>query len=433
MWSPRLPAEFKVFASLMALGALLGNIFILSLAMVPLTFVLFSLLFDGPKKIKVLRQDPKLIAHLDESVQVAREIEVEEGVGIVILGEALPVHMRLSNGSDLAVFWKGTAPLRVRTTYDLECTRRGYYEVGPARLESLHFSGLLSSEHPQMAESGALLVQQRKLDVKRMRDPRLRSRIPLPVGAVSKLGSMTTDFKEIREYRPGDLYKNINWKATMRLVDIGTAPPLVNDFEREGRRTVWIFIDAGPQMSVGTTIRNAFEYAVSAAASIAEFYLAMNCHVGVDVCGENDPVLPDSGRRQKARIARRLLKAEVGRGRVPLRSSVRELRGHIAGTSPLFILVTSLDRANLQAVRDAVLEMRLDGGPRSQVMTLDIDPLNLGSEGSEDDLGAELARLARADLLRRVRATGAHLVSWNPVGQDLRRVLLAGLRRRGRA
>jgi uncharacterized protein (DUF58 family) len=433
MWSPRLPAEFKVFASLMALGALLGNIFILSLAMVPLCFVIFSLLFDGPKKISVRRRDPKIIAHLDDSVPVVRELEVGEGVGIVILGEVLPQHMKLSAGSDLSVFWKGPAPLRVQTTYDLECTRRGFYEVGPARLESLHFSGLLSSEHPVVEGSGALLVQQRRLDVKRMRDPRLRSRIPLPVGAISKLGSMTTDFKEIREYRPGDLYKNINWKATMRLVDISSAPPLVNEFEREGRRTVWIFIDAGPQMSVGTTVRNAFEHAVSAATSIAEFYLAMNCHVGVEVCGENDPVLPDCGRRQKARIARRLLKAEVGRGRVPLRSSVRELRGHIAGTSPLFIFITSVDGSNLQSVRDVILEMRLDGGPRSQVMAIDIDPLNLGSEGEEDDLGAELARLARAEHLRRIRATGAYLVSWNPVGQDLRRVLIAGLRRRGRA
>jgi uncharacterized protein (DUF58 family) len=433
MWSRRLPAEFKVFVSLMALGALLGNIFVLALAMVPLCFVLFSLLQEGPHSIRVVRRDKRITAHLDESVEVVRNVEVGGGVGILVLGEVLPEHMRLSAGSDLCVLWKGVAPLRVETTYALECTRRGYYDVGPARLEAVHFSGLLSPEAPAVKETGALLVQQNRLNVRRMRDPRLRSRIPLPVGAISKLGSMTTDFKEIREYRPGDLYKNINWKATMRLVDIRRSPPLVNEFEREGKRTVWIFIDAGPQMSVGTTVRNAFEHAVTAASSIAEFYLAMNCHVGVEVCGQGDPVLPDCGRRQRARIAKRLLQADIARTRTTMRAAVRDLRGHIAGTSPLFVLITSVDSGNLQGLREAILEMRIDGGPRSQVMTVDIDPLNLGSEGQEDDLGAELARLARADLLRRTRATGTYLVTWDPVHQDLRRVLLAGLRRRGRA
>jgi uncharacterized protein (DUF58 family) len=433
MWSRRLPAEFKLFVSLLAVGALLGNIFILALATVPLCFVLFSLMQEAPSAIIVRRRDKKIIAHLDESVEIAREVDVAHGAGIVVIGDTLPQHMRLSKGSDLRVMWKGRGPLRREVVFDLECTKRGYYELGPVRVELVHFSGLLSPEWPAYKGTGALLVQQRRLDVRRMRDPRLRSRIPLPIGAVSKLGSMTTDFKEIREYRPGDLYKNINWKATMRLVDIRTAPPLVNEFEREGRRTVWIIVDTGPQMSVGTTVRNAFEYAIMAASSIAEFYLAMNCHVGVEVCGERDPVLPDCGRRQRARIARRLLKAEIGRSRASLRASVRELRGHIAGTSPLFILITSVDSMSLEGLREGILEMRADGGPHAKVMAIDIDPLGLGSEGQVDDLGAEMARLARSGMLRRARAAGASLVSWNPVETDLRRVLLYGLKRRGRA
>ena len=90
---------------------------------------------------------------------------------------------------------------------------------------------------------------------------------PFPVIDVAKIGVATTDFREIRNYVYGDPVKNINWKATARCTS-PQAWPLTNEYEVEGKKTVWIFQDASRFLEVGTDIENAFEYCLEAANSV---------------------------------------------------------------------------------------------------------------------------------------------------------------------
>ena len=73
----------------------------------------------------------------------------------------------------------------------------------------------------------------------------MTSRIPMPQGALASMGMTTNDFKEIRSYYPGDPFKSINWKATSRNLIRGEIWPVVNEFQKEGKRLsgyFWILL-----------------------------------------------------------------------------------------------------------------------------------------------------------------------------------------------
>ncbi len=138
-----------------------------------------------------------------------------------------------------------------------------------------------------------------------MRDPRLLSKMPTPMGAQSRLGMKTNDFMDIRPYSHGDPYRSINWKATAKLSGLGQARPLVNEYEKEGKKTVYIFVDAGSWMSLGSSVDNVFEYALQAASGISRFYLERDMKVGVYVYHGDSPCcrIREKGRHSTSRAA----------------------------------------------------------------------------------------------------------------------------------
>jgi uncharacterized protein (DUF58 family) len=232
----------------------------------------------------------------------------------------------------------------------------------------------------QQREELEIVVRPRPSSLHRLRDPRVTSRIPMPLGALQPIGVTTTDFKEIREYRDEDQFRHINWKATAKREDTLNSIPFVNDFEKEGRKTVWLFLDAREWMRTGSTIENAFEYAIQATLGISQFYLARNCGVGISFYNYRDEILPDSGRRQSFRIARQLITVETVAARcgidreVALAEAVESIRGHLRGTSPFFIVITMIGKDN---IADLVGGIRAvwkysPRGVRPQIMVLHV-------------------------------------------------------------
>jgi len=194
-----------------------------------------------------------------------------------------------------------------------------------------------------------------------MRDPRLFSSMPVPVGAVSKLGMRTTDFTEIRSYHPGDSYRAINWKATARFSMSADPKPYVNEYEKEGKKTVFIFVDAGAWAGRGPEADHVFEHIARAASGIASYYLERSMRVGVYVYNYGELIVPDSGKKQASRILRDLL--EVRPGGVTgednsLKRAVKECSGHLMGTIPLFIVITMAGGKNTRDIIEGIKSMR---------------------------------------------------------------------------
>ncbi|MDN5358212.1 MAG: hypothetical protein PWP76_55 [Candidatus Diapherotrites archaeon] len=73
-----------------------------------------------------------------------------------------------------------------------------------------------------------------------------------------------TEFLELREYRPGDPFKSIEWKALAR-----TGKLYTKEMHFEATPDYIIYLDASPSMALGTPTAK-IEYATTLAASIAE-------------------------------------------------------------------------------------------------------------------------------------------------------------------
>lgn len=109
-----------------------------------------------------------------------------------------------------------------------------------------------------------------------------------------RLAGAGTEFESLREYQPGDPYRDIDWKATARL-----GRPIIRRYEPERSQTLVIAIDAGRLMAAQAGALSRLDRAVNAALLLAYLGLEMGDHVGLLVFGRDIEVFvpPRKGRR----------------------------------------------------------------------------------------------------------------------------------------
>lgn len=119
-------------------------------------------------------------------------------------------------------------------------------------------------------------------------------------------GPTSTDFREIREYRPGgDPLRKINWKATARLGDV-----LVNEYEPEGRATVMLYLDTTEEVAVGNVFHGALESSLGLALSLVALLLRNDFRVGLYLAGSRKLITPPrTGIQALSTFTRALLSA----------------------------------------------------------------------------------------------------------------------------
>lgn len=116
-----------------------------------------------------------------------------------------------------------------------------------------------------------------------------------------------TEFESLREYLPGDTYRDIAWKATARRLE-----PVVRNFETERSQTIVLVVDAGRLMTPVVEGMSKLDRAVNAALLLA--YLAMEAddHVGLLVFGRDVQTYlpPRKGHRQFVAVLEELYSVE---------------------------------------------------------------------------------------------------------------------------
>ena len=257
------------------------------------------------------------------------------------------------------------------------------------------------------------------------------------------MGVPTTDFKELRDYSFGDSYKQINWKATARKQR--SSLPTVNEYEKEGRQVVYVFLDTSNRMGVGTTISNSFEYAIQATLGLSEFYLSRGCKVGLSLFnsrphasfrgGEADPVakhvFPDGGKVQQYRIHKLLLEAELSLAHRSLKEAIVYTRGHILGANPLFVVVTWVNDENLNQLMDGAKEMSKyikNRRQRPNILVVNVSGYELVSDGDRAAQAVQLLEFKESHLISKLRGLGLMAVNWHPLKQSITEVLLSQVR-----
>ncbi len=435
MFSRRMAGEAGIFLAFLTAGIAFGNTILIYLSLVPFFFIVMSMAYRGPADIKVIREEKVIRAHKNEAVTVSVNISTDNGVGIIAVADPLPEHLVLAGGNNFHIYWNDGKGLPVRSSYDIKCAKRGIYNIGPAYVECFHHSWMEQAILQSDEAATRLVIEPEKENIKKMRHLRQHSNLPMPVGAVSKLGMRTTDFTEIRRYQPGDPFRTINWKATARFSMAAGSTPYVNEYEKEGRKTVFIFVDAGTWMSLGSAVDNVFEHAVQAATGIASFYLEKDMRVGVYVYNNGTFILPDSGRKQASLILRSLLEVQVnGKSENGLKKAVKECSGHLVGINPMFIIVTMAGRENTPDIINGIKSMR-KYSPKARVPPITILHINgyrLEASGECEEAGAALLEIDHKRYLKALKKSGAFVAPWDPRTKSLSHLLMVGFRRGSR-
>lgn len=167
---------------------------------------------------------------------------------------------------------------------------------------------------------------------------------------------VTTNVASTREYVPGDSFNRIHWPSSARHDRL-----IVKEFELDPTADVWILLDMERSIHAGTwweqswyerdleewwmkewgpqLAPNTEEYCVSAAASIAKYYLRRQRAVGLVVSNrEHAFAQPDRGERQEARLLEMLAVVESN-GREPF-VSVLARESTLLNRSITLVLIT---------------------------------------------------------------------------------------------
>lgn len=423
-------------------GLITGNSVLISLGLISLLFTVISTSISEPSGLEVNLVDESTILYVDDECHLEYNIHVEKGMGALTLGGDIPPHFELTEGNNIQSYWIEDGSRDICFSYTMKCTKRGVYSIKAPFWEVSHPLGLKPTRMGRFPETTELIIKPRSLNAKRIRRQKLLSQIPMPAESRIKIGVPTTTFKELREYSHGDSYRQINWKATARKG--GQGRPSVNEYEREGRRVVFIFLDTSSSLGLGTSLKNSFEYAVQATLGLSEYYLSRQCMVGLSLFNsdagltqtfsrENLFLFPETGKVQLFKVHRMLLDTELKSSNSSLSEAVNQMKGHIYGTNPLFVVVSRLNGKNQSELTNGILSFRKysrRSRSMANVMFINVSGYSLSVNKRGDKTAAGLMEHHETSQVNSLRNLGVTAVNWNPSLHSITDVLLSQVAQR---
>jgi uncharacterized protein (DUF58 family) len=221
-----------------------------------------------------------------ETLPVDLEIEQRgrmRGADLVVLPHRLPaaVDAAPDGGVALPDLPQGA---RTRVRLGLKCARRGSYTLRGFRVESGFPFGILRSRRT-FYEERALLVYPKFSPLARLALPTGRRYQPGGVALASELGE-SFEYLGNREFREGDNVRDIDWRATARV-----GRPIVREWVEEYMLRVAVILDThvpeGLSRKEIERRREAFERAVSVAASVSDYMARQDYLVDLFAAGPN--------------------------------------------------------------------------------------------------------------------------------------------------
>jgi uncharacterized protein (DUF58 family) len=410
-----------------------GNFVPICMALGPLLLLAFGIWATSPKTVIANRNDSKGTAWVGEIIEVSWDVTLPKGVGVITLNQELPNNFELAEGNNLKVMWKRSAEQSLIFSFKMKCSKRGLYKFSKLNWEWRHPLGIIQTRFGEAGEDTQLLVRPRVLNIRRIRGTKGVAPKSSPGPHIVKVGVPGTDFRELRQYMPGDSVRSINWKATARLAGRGLTKPVVNEYEAEGKKTVLIFLDTSSYMEVGTSIRNVFEYSMEAASGMAHYFLDSGYRVGVYSYGADGHFnYPDTGKRQFFQISRTLATLKISKDGGNLVNAVEKCRRHIQGRDPFCIVVTRLDSGLPASLITGVEKMALLRGRMKTALPIMIvgiagySAVTLESEYERNTVN--LLHLWARPVANYLRKAGVSVLDWDPSKENFANALLRGMK-----
>jgi uncharacterized protein (DUF58 family) len=413
-----------LFIALVIPGIFFGNLVLVGMSLVPLFMLILGLAFSPPRVISVEAGIINTPVWAGDISPVIRTVKLSSGFGLVKLHQAIPPEFELVDSSNVVQGWQWFKPANMEMSFQIKLAKRGRYTIPPLEWVARHPLGL-SEEKGNIGYHFDIEVWPRFYLPRSVKSLPGLSVSPFPSADIAKIGIPGQDFREIRKYVTGDPIKNINWRATARRAE-QSIWPLVNEFEREGRKSVMIYLHTTRAVEIGNSIENGIESGLEAAANLLFYYLEKGYRTGIYVCGHPSHYFyPDTGRIQFRKILRYLIELHPGYQPGDLLNAVEITRDYVLGYNPLSIVISTLDSRSGPAIEKSVHQLRQFYSRRHKpsIMVIGIDAYGLvpQKEIFENNLPA-LMRLQNRPLVRRLRGSGANVIEWYPERESFSKI-----------
>ena len=427
-----LPRRWLTLAfALLALALCLGNLILLAGAIYALLIVLLGAALAAPGRIVVSRSTPRLVCWAGDGLDVDRQVEAGRGVGPLYVYDRLPPEAEVIRGNNLRVIWKRPGARTYDLSYRISWPKRGVYTLGETAWEAEAPLGLHQRIHGSAGPSLEISVVPRTQAIRRVNEIRGRAHSRNPWEDVALVGVSSTDFTELHPYTPGDPMRWINWKASARSSG-SDSPLLVNQYEPEGRKAVWLFLDGADYMDVGSTLSALIDQAAEATGSIAQYYLTRGYTLGAYIYNSQSEILtPEVGQKQFRRLTNMLTRLEPGQAEQDLLQAVETCKGFLFRLQPEVYAITRLDVHYPHGGSESPHPDGFVAGIRRLVSlrpssrrTNQVRVVHLESQGyqrpqtSMEAHAVELMRWEVQPMHEAIRRSGASILRWDPLQQD---------------
>ena len=172
---------------------------------------------------------------------------------------------------------------------------------------------------------------------------------------LSRLRGRGTDFDRLREYRRGDEYRTIDWKATSKQRDL-----ISREYVVEKNQTIIFLLDSGRSMCNESDGITHFDRALNAAILLSYVALRQGDSIGMLVCGRKPdrwvPLLRGASAIQS--LVRQTYDLTPTLDATDYTQMVQQLRLRHRRRALVVLLTHSLDEVHMQSVATALRQMK---------------------------------------------------------------------------
>ena len=416
----------------MAVGLAFGNIVLLTGAVFVLLAILAVASLQPPGQVAVERKITRAVCWAGDSIAVERTISADRGIGPIFVHDSLPQELEVVDGNNLRVIWKWPGSITRDLSYQVRFPMRGEFALPGTTWQSQAPFGVRRNGPTSATPAIIISAVPRIRGIARLNEVRAITKQTRYQGDLAEAGVSNFEFRELRPYSPGDPIKLINWKASARGSRSDNLP-LVNELEPEGRKAVWIFLDAARYMDVGNPLENPMENTVEAAGSLAQFYLSRGSTIGAYAYNSysgGELLSPDTGQKQFRRLTQMLTGLKSGPARHDMLQSVEWCKGFLLRLQPDVFIITRLDvyyprpgegREPLERLTAAVRRLtafRQRSRRQGRVRIVHVNPTESNSDPDSPFDGVDLAQWESRSLAGDLRRAGAAVIEWDPSGED---------------
>ena len=402
MWTRKAVVYVGLGTTLVLFSPFIDNLQLFLLGTTILGFVaVHSLVNTRPIDVKVSRSFDAEQVFENSPVTVDFIVQNKgRSVGFLEIYDNLPSEVEVDSGSNHTIIRLQKDELIINK-YHLNCRLRGQFRLGNPSLRIYNPSFLFYYEADIESKSSlVVLPQMEQIDgVDLSTDFPKMYQGAMPIRRIGTSG----EFYGIREYSPGDDFKNINWRVFGR-----TRKLMINQFEREDISDIMLVLDAREITGTGTVLQNPLNYSCRAIASLVSYFLRARNRVGLTIYGETVKVInPDTGERHLYDILTALAEVKA-KGSLGLHTILGDLRNFTPRSPVMLVSTLENDPTSTEALREITA--------RGFKLTV-IAPDTLNYDRDSRIISPTVYFTASASLDNKIteaRSLGARAMRWDP-------------------